>query len=305
MKTFLVVNPQSANGLTGRRWAEISARVARRLGDVGFGFTERPMDGERLARRAIEEGYECIVAVGGDGTINEVTNGFFADGKALNPAAALGVLPRGTGGDFRRTFDWDLELDSAIARLASPHTAPFDVGRVEFTGRDGAPGSRYFANISSFGVSAVVAEEANQGTKALGAKGSFMWATVKGLLKYRMRPVRLSFDGGPAETVDVTAVALCNGRYFGGGMKVAPLADTRDGLLDVTVWSGYGIVDFALKSKGAYNGEHVNWKGTRTLRCRTVTAEAEEPTLLDVDGEVPGSLPARVSVLPSAIRLKV
>ena len=263
------------------------------------------MDGARLARRALEDGYECIVAVGGDGTINEVANGFFVDGKALNPAAALGVLPRGTGGDFRRTFDWDLELDSAIARLATDRTDPFDVGLVEYQGRDGAPERRYFANISSFGVSAVVAEEANLGTKALGAKGSFMWATVKGLMKYRMRPVRLSFDGGPPETVDVTAVAVANGRYFGGGMKVAPLADTRDGLFDVTIWSGYGLVDFALKSKGAYNGEHVNWKGTRTLRCRTVTAETDEPTLLDVDGEVPGTLPCRMTLLPSVIRLKV
>ena len=137
MKTFFVVNPKSANGATGRRWGELVASIARTLSDFGVEFTRGEMDAMHITRTAIKSGYECIVAVGGDGTINEVVNGFFEDGKVLNPAAALGVLPRGTGGDFRKSFDWDLDSDAAIHRLKTPDTRPFDVGLVEFLGHDG------------------------------------------------------------------------------------------------------------------------------------------------------------------------
>ncbi|NOK34606.1 YegS/Rv2252/BmrU family lipid kinase [Corallococcus exercitus] len=306
MKTFLVVNPRSANGQTGKRWVEISALVGKVLGEFGHGFTSGGMDAARLARQAIDDGYECIVAVGGDGTLNEVTNGFFRDGQVINPQATLALLPRGTGGDFRRTFGWDLELSSALERLRTEKTEPFDVGRLEFIDNDGNPATRFFANIASFGVSAVVAREVNQGSKALGGNLSFMWGTVKGLLKYQERQVRLTVDGGTPETVSVTAVAVANGRYFGSGMFVAPDAVTHDGLFDVTIWSNYGLSDFVLKSKGVYNGDHVTWKGTRRLRCRSIHAESEDgDVFLDVDGETPGRLPCTMTMLPGAIRLKV
>ncbi len=305
MKTFLVVNPRSAGGQTGKRWAEISARVTRVIGDFGFGFTERAMDAVRLTRQAIEDGCQCVVAVGGDGTINEVVNGFFADGKALNPQAALGVIPRGTGGDFRRTFGWELDLDSALERLRTEATEPFDVGLAEFVDHEGRPVRRYFANIASFGVSAEVAHEVNIGSKTFGGNLSFLWGTLKTLARYKDLRVRIRVDGGEPEEVGVTALAVANGRYFGSGMCVAPEAITHDGLFDVTLWSGYDLSDFVIKSKGVYSGAHVTWKKTRTLRCKLLEAESDEPVLLEMDGEVPGRLPARISIIPSAIRLKV
>jgi YegS/Rv2252/BmrU family lipid kinase len=307
MKTFLVVNPRSAGGQTGKRWAELSAQVSRAIGEFGHGFTEGAMDAARIARKAVQDGYECVVAVGGDGTINEVLNGFFHDGRAINPRAALGIIPRGTGGDFRRAFGWDLELDSALARLRTEHTEPFDVGFVEYVNHDGKPEQRYFANIASFGVSAVVAHEVNTSSKALGGNLSYMWGTVKGLVKYSSPRVRIRADAGMHDPVSVTVVAVANGRYFGSGMCVAPGALTHDGLFDVTVWSGYGLNDFLFKSKGIYNGQHVTWKGTRQLQCRSFEAESEngQEVLIEVDGETPGRLPARMTILPGAIRLKV
>src|SRR2546421_494670 len=117
MKTFFVVNPKSANAQTGKRWPEISAQVGKVVGEFQHAFTQAPMDAAVLARRALEEGYECIVAVGGDGTVSEVVNGFFAQGRVINPRASLGVIMRGTGGDFRRTFGWGRDIPSALQRL--------------------------------------------------------------------------------------------------------------------------------------------------------------------------------------------
>jgi YegS/Rv2252/BmrU family lipid kinase len=305
MKTFLVVNPRSAGGETGKRWAEISGQVTRSIGDFGFGFTERAMDAVRLTRDALADGYECIAAVGGDGTINEVVNGFFAEGKAINPNAALGLIPRGTGGDFRRAFGWELDLDSALARLRTDKTEPFDVGLVEYVNHQGQKESRYFANIASFGVSAAVAHEVNIGSKALGGNLSFLWGTVKTMAKYKDRRVRLRVDGGAPEELDITVVAASNGRYFGSGMCVAPKAITHDGMFDLTIWHDYGLSDFIIKSKGVYNGDHITWNKTRYLQCRTLEAESDQEVFLEMDGEVPGKLPCRVSILPGAIRLKV
>jgi YegS/Rv2252/BmrU family lipid kinase len=305
MKTFLVVNPRSAGGQTGKRWAEISGQVARVIGDFGFGFTERAMDAVRLTRDALADGYECVAAVGGDGTINEVVNGFFAEGKAINPNAALGLIPRGTGGDFRRAFGWDLELDAALRRLSTDKTEPFDVGLAEYVNHQGQKESRYFANIASLGVSAAVAHEVNIGSKALGGNLSFVWGTLKALAKYSDRRVRLRVDGGEPEELDITAIAASNGRYFGSGMCVAPEAITHDGLLDLTVWRQYGLTDFVIKSKGLYSGEHIHWKKTRYSRCRSIEVESDQDVLLEMDGEVPGKLPCRITILPGAIRLKV
>ena len=304
MKTFLVVNPQSANGQTGRRWPELSAQVARALGEFSHGFTQGPLDAARLAGQAIKEGFDCVVSVGGDGTLNEVVNGFFEGGSAIRPNVALGVITRGTGGDFGKTFGWDRSLDAALARIKAEATRDLDVGLVEFTATSGELATRYFANICSFGASGQVDHEVNKGSKALGGTVSFLLGTVRALVKYSDRTVRLSVDGAPMEELKVTTLAVANGQFFGSGMRVAPDADPCDGLFDVTVWTGYGLADFVLKSKSVYNGRHTRWSGTRQLRCRSIRAESDEEVLLDVDGEQPGRLPCQMTVVPRAIRLK-
>jgi YegS/Rv2252/BmrU family lipid kinase len=305
MKTYLVVNPKSANGDTGRRWAEIQARLSRSLSDISFGFTERPMHASELAREALRQGHEVVVAVGGDGTINETLNGFFHDGKPINPNAALGVLPRGTGGDFRRSFDWSLELEHAVERLRRDSTEPFDVGQLEYTGPDGGVRKRYFANICSFGASGLVDREVNKSSKVLGGKLSFMLASAKAMMRYRDQQVRFRVDSGAWDEGPITTLAVANGKFFGGGMKIAPGALTSDGLFDITVWTGYSIADFAIHQSSMYSGDHVRLKGTRCLQGRVLEAESEEEVLIDCDGEQPGRLPCKMTLLPGAVRLKV
>ena len=310
MKTFFVVNPKSANGATGRRWAELAASIARTLSDFGVEFTKGPLDAVGLTRTALKSGYECIVAVGGDGTINEVTNGFFAPPGAaedlpLRPQTELAILMSGTGGDFRKTFEWALDDAAAINRLKTPDTRPFDVGRLEFLGHDGKKQTRYFANICSFGVSGVVDDEVNKTSKVLGGKASFMWGSLKAMTKYKDQRVLVTFDDQPPEEVMVTTLSVANGKYFGGGMKVAPDADVSDGLFDVVIWSGYGLTDFVVRSASIYSGAHVKWKGTRVLRAKKMAAQSDERVLIDCDGEQPGTLPCTMTILPAAIRLKV
>jgi diacylglycerol kinase (ATP) len=306
VKPFVIVNPRSAAGRTGRHFDQIARAVRGAIGDFECAFTQSPGDGSRLAREAVAAGGELVIAVGGDGTASEVVDGLTL-AMPRDPDALFGFIPRGTGGDLRRTLGLPQELDAAARALASRREVRCDLGRIEFVGRDGARQVRHFVNVAGFGVSGVVSDEVNRGLKLGGGKLSFMLASAKALFRWSDQPVRWRADGGPWVEQRVTALSVCNGRFFGGGMHVAPDARIDDGLFDVVVWSGLGIRDFITKRRMLYDGTHVKLPNTRVLRARSVDAEpvGEEPVLLDVDGEQPGRLPARITILPGALRVRV
>ena len=310
MKPFLVVNPRSANGATARHFDAILRAVRSVIGDAKHAFTERAMHAAELTRAALKAGYDLIVAVGGDGTMNEVVNGFFQPARPGEPpkpvqsGAALAMLPRGTGGDLRRSVGLDRNLDRCAARLSGERGA-VDVGRVDYVADDGSAASRYFINVGEVGVGARVVEIANRSSKRLGGRVTFLLASLRALAGWHDQHVRASFDGGPAEDLSVTSLAIANGKYFGGGMMVAPEALLDDGKFHVTIWSGYGLSDFVFKSGSMYDGSHVNLKGTRTRTARTVRVDpaGSEPVDIEVDGERLGRLPATFTILPGALQL--
>ena len=183
--------------------------------------------------------------------------------------------------------------------------ASIDVGRIDFTGEDGAPASRFFVNVAEVGVGARVVEIVNQSSKVLGGKLTFMMASLRALVGWRDLAVRASFDGGALEDLSVTTLAIANGRYFGGGMMVAPDAKMDDGLFHVTIWSGLQLKHFILYSGAMYDGSHLRLKSTTTRTARTVRLEpgGSEPVGIEADGERLGRLPATFTILPGALQL--
>ncbi|HEY6004483.1 MAG TPA: diacylglycerol kinase family protein [Anaeromyxobacter sp.] len=306
MKPFLIVNPRSAAGRTGRHFDRIARAVRSAIGDFECAFTQARGDGSRLAREAVAAGGELVIAVGGDGTASEVVDGLTL-ARPREPDPLFGFIPRGTGGDLRRTLGLPQDLDAAARALASRRDIVCDLGRIDFVGGDGKPAVRHFVNVAGFGISGVVSEEVNRGLKLGSGKLSFMLASAKALLRWSDQPVRWRADEGAWVEQRVTALSVCNGRFFGGGMNVAPNARIDDGLFDVVVWKGLGFTDFITKKRMLYDGTHVTLRNTEVLRARTVEAEpiGDEPVLLDVDGEQPGRLPARIRILPGALRVRV
>jgi YegS/Rv2252/BmrU family lipid kinase len=304
VKPHLIVNPTSANGRTGRHFDAIARAVRSAVGDFEWAFTRRRGDGAVLAREAAGAGSRLVVAVGGDGTASEVVDGLVA---ARQPEVRFGFIPRGTGGDLRRSLGTPQDTAGAARVLARGGERIADLGRVEFVGHDGRPQVRHFANVAGFGIDGRVVEKVEGTTKALGGKVSFQVGAARALLGWSDQRVRWRVDGGPWREEAVTCVAVCNGRYFGGGMMIAPEASIDDGLFDVTVWQGIGIKDFVLRRHMLYDGTHLRLPNTRTLRARVVEAEpvGDARVLLDVDGEGPGILPARFVIQPAALRLKV
>jgi YegS/Rv2252/BmrU family lipid kinase len=306
-RTVLVVNPAAQGGRLGKRWPELAGEVRRELGGFEEALTRAPGDAERLTTEALESGAGIVVAVGGDGTINEVANGFFDADRPRAPEAALGVLPFGTGGDFRRSIRVPRATRDAARLLAEGHTRTIDVGHLTFTDLADQTRTRVFVNISSFGWSGLVVEIANTSSKRFGAKASFLLAAARGLMRYENQRVRMVFEGDEQSAVElgVAVVAVANGRYFGGGMQVAPTAELDDGVFDVVAVADVSKMTLVRSFPRVYGGSHLDSEGVSLRRTKVVRAEplGSEPIRLDVDGENPGKLPATFRVLPGALRV--
>jgi YegS/Rv2252/BmrU family lipid kinase len=302
-RTVLIVNPQSQGGRLGKRWVELADTIGRAF-PFDEAITKAPGDATRLTREALRAGAERVVALGGDGTINEVVNGFFDDaGAAIAPEASMGVIPFGTGGDFRRTLQLPTHLAHAAAVIAANHRRKLDVGRLEYTATGGGRAARMFINIASFGVSGVVDRLVNQSSKWLGGL-SFAVATAKATWSYKNQRVQLVFDGDDRIEATINTVAIANGKYFGGAMLVAPHAEPDDGQFDVVALGDFGFGDLVTSGRRLYQGTHLTMAKVTARRARVVEAEPIDPAAvveLDVDGENPGRLPARFTLVGDAL----
>lgn len=306
LDTVVIVNPASAAGVTEHHWPEVRAA----LDDAGVDFEVRMTafsgDATRLTREALGAGAQRVVAVGGDGTINEVVNGFFDEvaGDPISPTAILGLLPSGTGGDFRKTAGIPVHKPAAAALLARGDSRPIDVARIDYLDSAGrASAWRYFVNIADCGLGGEVVARVNQGPKRAGGRLTFLYHSLRAAIEFGRRPVRVEVDGTPIEG-EMQNVVIANGRYFGGGMRIAPSAELDDGLLDVVLLSA-GRVRSLLDIRRVYDGSHIGRPGCTWLRGRRIAVTPLDGAefLFDVEGEQAGAAPATVTVLPGALRL--
>jgi YegS/Rv2252/BmrU family lipid kinase len=240
-----------------------------------------------------------VVAVGGDGTVNEVVNGLVeTDG------AELAVIPRGTGWDFVRTYGIPRRLEDAVAVALHGQVRTIDLGRAGYRGRDGGAGGCYFANIASAGMSGAIARRANETSKALGGKISYLWATLAVFSRWRSDEVQVTVDG-ERRSGRMHDVVVANGRYFGGGMMICPEAVPDDGVFDVLLIGDLTKRDLLVTLPKTYRGRHLPHPKAEVLRGAVVELEPADPLLVELDGEQPGTTPARFEVVPRALRLRV
>ena len=246
-------------------------------------------------------GAERVVAVGGDGTLNEVANGLLA---LPGEPPELAVIPFGTGMDFARSHGIPRKLEAAIDVARDGRTVTIDAGRVSFTAWDGSDAEAYFANIASAGMSGAVARQANQTSKALGGRISFFAALVRVFARWKNTELEVDV-GGEHCSGKMTNLIVANGRYQGGGMLIAPEALADDGLFDVLVIGDITKRDFVLNVGKIYRGTHLSHPKIELLRSASVSVDAEVPVPIELDGEQPGTTPARFEVVPAALRLRV
>jgi YegS/Rv2252/BmrU family lipid kinase len=305
----LVVNPAAGAGDARRKLAALARALDESGAHYEVHLTRRPGDATPLVRAALLAGAAGVGVMGGDGTLGEAAGGFFDEqGRAFATDRWLAPLPAGTGGDFRRTVGAPVRPTEMARALLAGKARPIDCGWVRYVDDDGAPAERAFLNIASFGMSGVVDRLVNAGPKWIGGRLSFLIGSARALLRYRPRPVVLQLDDAPPRRTTIVNLAVANGRFFGGGMMIAPTAEVDDGRFDVVGLEDMSLGQVLGLTGSIYRGGHVGRPGVSVARASKVVAEPLDPrgppVLLDVDGEAPGRLPATFELRRAAFLLR-
>lgn len=308
---LVIVNPKSASGSTREKWSAIASDLRTHFGPYNVAFTKSPGDGIRLAARAVESGRKFIIACGGDGTINEIANGILRSGKDVE----LGIFPSGTGGDFRRTIGMPQGTREAARALKTGKTRLIDVGKVTFQDHDDKTASRYFLNVSSFGLAASIIERVKSSASlswlpldSVRGRASFALSTLQEVVGVDAIGIRVRIDDNDERTVNTVNFCVANARYFGGGMKIAPDAKLNDGFLDIINIGDIRTAKIILIAYTLYRGTHLDLPEVKDTQAKKIVVRAIDESSevhLEIDGELPGKLPAVYEVVPNALKIRV
>ena len=308
MTAFVVVNPKSANGRTRQDWPRIKPELEKLFPRMQVAESLARGETARLVRAALRDGHLDVIAVGGDGTINEAVNGFFENGAPVSPDAVFGFVSSGNDSDFRRTFGIKPGYEAGLARLKRSRIHRLDVGYVACLSPRGEPVSRYFVNVASFGLSGRVAARLNRGRLAHFFSWRLVFAFHAGmaLLGWRPQRVRLITDADYDEIAGITDVAVANGRWFAGGLKVAPAAEPGDGQFDIVVMGGAPrrrlIQTMRALRRGGADPALRLVRAAKLMAAPTV--DTHGAIEVETDGESVGLLPATFQILPGALNLR-
>jgi len=301
----VIVNPAAGGHSTYREWPLIS----KHLNDKGLSFdhvyTEGIGHAIELAKEAANQDYHYIIAVGGDGTVNEVGNGILNSTGSHN--TILGIVSAGTTCSFARSVGIPLDPVGSCNLLTSQNRLPIDVGIVEYTG-EGQKLRRFFINGADVGFGATVVEAAIQSPSHFGRKFSYLPRTIGGfasLASYENKRITVRVEDENEDTYDCAMLVIANGAYFGGGMQIAPDAKPNDGLLDMVIFGNMSKSELLKTWPLTYKGRHIRHDKVRLLKIRSVTIQCAEKILVEADGELLGEGPVSFSVVPSALSIVV
>ena len=310
---LVIVNPASADGATREVWPKFASDLRTHFGPFTVAFTEGIGHGRQLAAEAAKRGTKLIIACGGDGTISEVANGILES----NQEAELGVLPGGTGSDFRRTLRMPTNTAAAARALRDGHTRVIDVARVTFVNDNGEREMRFFVNVASFGMSPEVLSRAASGEskkwipgfapRKLGSKLSYAAATLQTTLAASPIEVLIQLDEQAERRMRVAEFCVANARYYGGAMKIAPDAKLDDGFLDVVSIGDASSFRILTNAPRLYFGAHLRMDEVNHALAKQIVArpvKKDEEVRIELDGEVVGRLPATFQVMPLALRVR-
>jgi len=288
-----IVNPTAGHGRALQTWKRIEPLVSS-LGDFGVKFTDRPRHGEELTRQAVSEGYERVVVLGGDGTLNEVGNGLVGTG------VAMAVVPTGTGNDWVKTVGIPRDPLEATRIAFGNHLAKSDAGL--------AVGHRYFFNIAGIGFDAEVSRRVNDYgpiLKAVGGTLPSLLGIVGTLFRFRGAQVKVELDGQAINIDRMLLVAVGLARYYGGGMMILPQAELADGLFDIGWAEDLGRLELINLVGKIYKGGHVGHPKVTFKRGSQLTATSSTPVAFHLDGDVAGNLPVTFTIVPSALDIVI
>lgn len=311
MKVGVILNPVAGGGRLKRDWPRVAALLNKHFGKFEVRETQAQGDAERFAIELAAQGCGLVIAAGGDGTASEVADGLLQAFAETGRVVELGLLPCGTGIDFARGLRLPKKLDVLLRQIAEAKGRKVDAGRITYVDDHGKLASRHFINIASLGLSGATDRAVNDDKRKgrVSAKALFFWRTVVEFMRYRFQTVRITVDDGKPLETSIALVAVANGRFFGGGMMVAPDAELDDGQFEIVILKAAGKLQLIWDLRLVYGGRHRNHPAITMLRGRKVLVEpvgsaSVNGALVDIDGESPGRIPATFEMLPGALTLR-
>ncbi len=291
----VILNPTAGGGRSLAQLPQIVATLSRLRCPHHIHVTSAPGEAPSVARSFADRDYSLVIAVGGDGTVNEVVSGLLTSSKET----PLGVLPAGRGSDFARGTGSGDGIELTLERLVAGRRRRMDVGWAHFD--EGS--SRAFVNVAGLGIDAVVAQRAAR-SRLPGSTFAYLAALGTSLARYRTIEVSIIADG-QQHTGQVCSVLAANGRYFGGGMLIAPMADAADGLLDLAILGDLSKMDLLRNLPNVYRGTHVHHPKFTTEKVRSIRVDGppSQPALVQLDGEVVGRTPVTFTIEPNRVVL--
>jgi len=304
-KIFVLVNPVSANSKTEKEWPNIAEFLKNHNINFHYKKSEYPEHSVAIVRNAIKNGYKYIMSVGGDGTINEVVNGFFENGILINNEAKLIIFSRGTGSDFIKSLGIGNSKKDIIKIIKNGKEKLVDLAKVCYISNEGNKAERYFINISDAGLGGETVARVNKSSKFFGGTITYLLGVLKTLYLYKNKKFELIIDGKKVINKKINSVMVANGSYFGGGMKIAPEAVVDNGFLNIVVLGDLSKLEIIKNLYKAYTGSHLSHKKIQSFKGKEVKINSREKVLLNVDGESVGSLPAKFKICPQKLKIQV
>jgi YegS/Rv2252/BmrU family lipid kinase len=268
-------------------------------------FTEKPRQATEIVRELIKDGFDLIIGVGGDGTLNEISSGFFSDysGKTINQDAALGIIPSGTGSDFIRFMKVPKEFEKSVALIKNSKNKKIDVGKISYGGTN--PKEQYFINVADFGLGAEVIKRVSNIQSAQRGALTYYRGLLTTLMSYRSKTVTLTIDGRHQLQGEYLIGAVANGRIFGGGMIIAPQAEPDDGYFDLVLIKDMKKLEIIGNTRHLYAGTIAKNPKVIILKARNIKVHSEEEVYTEYDGEMGEKLPAEFSIVEKALNFRI
>jgi len=299
-RAMVIVNPLARGGVSRAKWPLVSYWLKKAGLSFDYAFTEHTGHGIKLASEAADKGYELIIAVGGDGTVNEVVNGIVGeDGRGRT---TLGIISAGTVGDFVHTLGIPRDVIKACQLFSNYKQITIDLGSVEYI-KDDQKVRRFFINTAGMGFVTDVVGGAHKRLKFIGGTIPYVIGMIPTVFSYQNKDVVLEIDGERREERDFVVV-INNGRYLGGG-KVFPDADPCDGVLDVALVGDMGKLEALWSFPRFYRGTHIGRPKIKLCQAKSVSVESPQRLLVQMDGEIVGEVPASVGIIPAALNIAI
>ncbi len=298
-KVHVIVNPFSARGKTEKRWRLIRDIIKYYFKEFKYIFTEKPFQATEIAKELLKEGYDLIIGVGGDGTLNEIVNGYFDKmDSPINNDASLGIIPSGTGSDFIRFLKIPRDFKKSIELIKETNSKRIDVGKITSNNK-----TKYFINVADFGLGAEVMNNISKIPEIKRGPFSYYYGLLKTIKKYKNKDVKITTDDREIKGKYVIG-AIANGKIFGGGMMIAPEAKPDDGFFDLVLIKEMKRTEVLLNSYYLYNGKVLKNKKVVLIRTKSIKIESENNVCIEYDGEIGLNLPAEFKIIHKGLKFK-